>query len=104
MKLLDLSDILLLIVLVIIMLDQFSFCKYYSIDLTFERYQLPNEQLCERFSLHVLSRIYKNIQLLTVNIPHVLHIVVFANKNCNGTFPNVTYLKIMSGKYYIVRR
>ncbi len=39
-----------------------------------------------------------NIQSLTFNIQHILNIIHFAKKNCNGTLPNLTHLKIMMGR------
>jgi hypothetical protein len=42
---------------------------------------VPYELLIERFYSHVMPRI-----------------VTFASENCNGTVPNLTYLRIMIGK------
>ncbi|CAF2171608.1 unnamed protein product [Rotaria magnacalcarata] len=76
-------------------LEQLAIDKCRSIDLTFDYRQSPHEQLMERFYSHVLPYIYKNVQSLTLTIDHLSDISTFAEENCDGTFPNLTHLKIM---------
>jgi len=45
-------------------LEQLALEKCHSIDLTFDYYKAPHQQLMERFYSHVLPSIYNNIQSL----------------------------------------
>jgi hypothetical protein len=76
-------------------LEHLAIDKCRSIDLTFDYRQSPHEQLMKRFYSHVLPYIYKNIQSLTLTFHHLSEISAFAEENCDGTFPNLTNLKIM---------
>ena len=79
-------------------LEQLALDKCHSIDLTFDYFQSPYQSLIERFYSHVMPRIINNIQSLTLNIQHIPYIITFVEKNCNGTLPNLTHLKIMIGR------
>jgi hypothetical protein len=76
-------------------LEQLAIDKCRSIDLTLDYRQSRHEQLMERFYSHVLPYIYKNIQSLALTLHHLSDISTFAEENCDGTFPNLTHLKIM---------
>jgi len=76
-------------------LEQLAIGNCHSIDLTFDYRQSSHEQLMERFYSHVLPRIYNNIQSLVFTFQHLLRISAFAEENCDGTFPNLTHLKMM---------
>jgi hypothetical protein len=79
-------------------LEQLVLDRCHSIDLTVDYFQSPYQSLIQRFYLHVMPRIVHNIRSLTFNIEHIPNIMNFAEKNCNGTLPNLTHLKIMMGK------
>ncbi|CAF1352910.1 unnamed protein product [Rotaria sordida] len=76
-------------------LEQLALDKCQVIDLTFDYLQSPHESLFERFYLLVLPRIINNIQSLTLHIKHILKIITFIEKNCDGILPNLTHLRIM---------
>ncbi|CAF1442490.1 unnamed protein product [Rotaria sordida] len=81
-------------------LEQLALDKCHSIDLTFDYVQSPYETLIQRFYLDIMPHIVNNIQSLTLTIRHIPHIITFAEKNFNGTLPNLTHLKIMIGKQH----
>ncbi|CAF2774014.1 unnamed protein product [Rotaria sp. Silwood2] len=81
-------------------LEQLAIDKCHSIDLTFDYVQSPYETLIQRFYSHIMPHIIDNIQSLTINIRHISDIMTFAQKNYNGTLPNLTHLKIMIGRQY----
>jgi hypothetical protein len=79
-------------------LKQLAIDKCHSVDLIFDYLQSSHESLIKRFHSHVMPCISSNIQSLTIDIRHLPDIISFAEKNCNGTLPNLTHLKIMIGK------
>ncbi|CAF0810250.1 unnamed protein product [Rotaria sordida] len=81
-------------------LEQLALDNCHSIDLTFDYVQSPYETLIQRFYSHIMPHIIDNIQSLTINIRHIPDIITFAQKNYNGTLPNLTHLKIMIGRQY----
>ncbi|CAF4061155.1 unnamed protein product [Rotaria sordida] len=81
-------------------LEQLALDKCHSIDLTFDYVQSPYETLIQRFYLDIMPHIVNNIQSLTLTIRHIPHIITFAEKNSNGTLPDLTHLKIMIGKQH----
>ncbi|CAF2837225.1 unnamed protein product [Rotaria sp. Silwood2] len=76
-------------------LEQLAIDKCHSIDLTLDYPQSPHEQLMKRFYSHVLPYIYKNIQSLALTLHHLSDISTFAEEYCDGTFSNLTHLKII---------
>ncbi|CAF1315789.1 unnamed protein product [Rotaria sordida] len=81
-------------------LEQLALDKCHSIDLTFDYVQSPYETLIQQFYSDIMPHIVNNIQSLTLTIRHIPHIITFAEKNSNGTLPNLTHLKIMIGKQH----
>jgi hypothetical protein len=77
-------------------LEQLAFDRCHSIDLTFDYPRAPHALLMERFYSHVMPRISHDIESLTIDLRHIASIKTFEN-NFNGTFPNLTHLKIMLG-------
>ncbi|CAF1056049.1 unnamed protein product [Rotaria sordida] len=78
-------------------LEQLVLDGCHSIDLTFDYSTSPHKLLFRRFYSHVMPRISNQIQSLTLDIPHIRHLINFAEQNCNGTLPNLTHLKITTG-------
>jgi len=76
-------------------LEQLALDKCHSIDLTFDYFQSPYQTLVQRFYSHIMPNIINNIQSLTLTVRHIIDIITFAEKNSDGTLPNLTHLKIM---------
>ena len=76
-------------------LEQLALDSCHSLDLTTDYSQSPYEQLMDRFYSHVLPSIYNNLQSFVFTIRHLRRISAFAEENCDGTFPNLTHLRIM---------
>jgi hypothetical protein len=77
-------------------LFKLAFDRCDSIDISFD-YHLPMvyEPLMERFYSDVMPRISDHIQSLTIHLNQISFIQTFAENNCNGTFPNLTHIKIL---------
>ncbi|CAF1111137.1 unnamed protein product [Rotaria sordida] len=78
-------------------LEELAFNRCHSIDLTFCYIGTPYRPFIRRFCSHVMPRISHHIQSLTINLSQISYIKTFAENNFNGTFPNLTHLKIMLG-------
>ncbi|CAF4399062.1 unnamed protein product [Rotaria socialis] len=79
-------------------LEELALDKCHSIDLTFDYFRSPYQNLIQRFYSHVLPCIINNVQSLTLNIQHIPNISTFAERNSNEILPNLTHLKIMMGR------
>jgi hypothetical protein len=79
-------------------LEALALDKCHSIDLTFDYFQSPYRHLLQRFYSDVLPCISNHIRSLTLNIEHIPNVSYFVERNCNGTLPNLTHLKIMMGR------
>ncbi|CAF3562076.1 unnamed protein product [Rotaria socialis] len=79
-------------------LEKLALDMCHSIDLTFDYFQSPNQFIIPRFYTHVMPCIINNIQSLTLSIQHIPNMITFVERYCNGTLPNLTYLKIIIGR------
>ncbi|CAF3704826.1 unnamed protein product [Rotaria socialis] len=79
-------------------LEKLALDMCHSIDLTFDYFESPNQFIIPRFYTHVMPCIINNIQSLTLSIQHIPNMITFVERYCNGTLPNLTYLKIIIGR------
>jgi len=79
-------------------LEKLALDMCHSIDLTFDSFQSPHQFIIPRFYTHIMPCIINNIQSLTLSIQHIPNMTTFVERYCNGTLPNLTYLKIIIGR------
>jgi hypothetical protein len=79
-------------------LEQLALDGCHSIDFTIDYFQSPRDLVIRRFYSHVMPRLSNQIQSLILHISVIPNLIKFTEQNCNGTLPNLTHVKITSGR------